>query len=203
MDKITVGITGGIGAGKSVVSRLLRCNGFEVYDCDSEAKRLMTRDTKVKQALIDHLGQDIYLPDGNIDKGKLAKMLFTDFKVRNFVNKIVHQAVRDDIRLKRNVIEGLFFIESAIIVTGGIAEMCDQIWIVTAPLEERIDRVMKRDGSDLESIQKRIETQEKELSLLKNRYILEIENDNHTPILLLILKLTNYINNYQTYEISC
>ena len=202
-EEFTIGITGGIGVGKSVVSRLLRCNGFDVYDCDSEAKHLMVSDPRIKESLISQIGEDVYYSDGSINRGKLAEILFKDHNIRNFVNKIVHQAVRDDIERRRNLIEGLFFIESAIIATAKIDKMCSQVWIIQAPLEERINRVINRDNTDIDSIRKRMDAQEIEFTLLKGDDTLMIENGDNTPLMLIILKLTNSINNLQTFEILC
>lgn len=199
----TIGITGGIGAGKSVISRVLRCNGLNVYDCDREAKLIMVNDQSVKNSLTDRLGKDVYLTDGNLNRGKLAEDIFSDHELRRFVNGIVHKAVRNDIEEKRKKIEGLFFIESAILVTGGIAPLCNQIWIVTAPIAERITRVIKRDNTDIISVEKRMQSQERELELLESKDIVVLENDNRNPLLEEILKMTDKLNYQQTYSISC
>ncbi|MCH5234573.1 MAG: dephospho-CoA kinase [Muribaculaceae bacterium] len=199
----TIGITGGIGAGKSVVSRVLRCNGFVVYDCDYEAKAIMRNNLGVKLSLIEKLGNDIYSKDGELNRGRLAQMLFSNDNVRTFVNSVVHQAVREDIENRRKNIRGDFFIESAIIVTGGIATFCNQIWIVTAPLRERLERVMKRDKTSLEAVQKRIDAQQHELSLLDSNKTVMLENDNKTPLLSQILKMTDKLIQQQIYSISC
>ena len=201
--KSTIGITGGIGSGKSVVSRVLRCNGFPVYDCDFEAKYIMVTDPEVKQSLIKRLGKDIYETDGSLNRRKLSSLLFKDNEVRNYVNGIVHSAVREDIKRKRSFITGKFFIESAIIVTGGLEPLCNEIWIINAPLEKRIERVIKRDNTDRKSVEERINTQQAELTLIKNTKIIELQNNDFTPLLPLILKLTHKFNNHKTYSISC
>ena len=199
----TIGITGGIGAGKSVVSRVLRCNGFFVYDCDSEAKIIMVKDSRVKNALIKELGEGIYLNNGDLNREKLAASIFGDKDLRQFVNGIVHSAVREDIRKEKESHNGLFFIESAILATGKIAEMCDQIWVITAPIDKRLRRVMERDGSDEASVWKRMESQEMEISLLDRYNLTIIENDNTHPVLPVVLKKTDKFINYQEYQLSC
>lgn len=178
-----IGITGGIGSGKSIVARVLRCNGFNVYDCDSEAKRLMTNDPHLKSSLIKELGWDIYLNDGQLNKQKLSKLLFSDDRVRNFVNHNVHSAVRRDIREKVNTGTNYFFIESAILATGGITSMCDEIWVIKSPESERIRRVESRDGLKKEEIERRISAQQQEFSLLPVDKMRIIENDIHTSLL--------------------
>lgn len=199
---MTIGITGGIGAGKSVVSRVLRCNGFVVYDCDSEAKYLMVTDNSLKESLTKRLGKGIYLNNGELNKEKLADLIFNDSDIRNFVNGKVHTAVRNDILNKAKFLKE-FFIESAILATGGIAPYCEQIWVVTAPLEERISRVIRRDKTSTEEIERRILSQKKELELLKNEPVITLDNDNHHSLLKVILQLTKKFNNNQTYTIPC
>lgn len=199
----TIGITGGIGSGKSIVARILRCNGFSVYDCDSEAKYLMINDKNIKSSLQEKFGSKIYLSDGQLNKTLLSKYLFTDPEVRNFVNSIVHSAVRKDIKEKREKNEGIFFIESAILISGGISNICNEVWIVEAPMESKIRRIANRDNISYEEILQRIKSQEEELELTKNTDFIRIINDNKHPILPLILSLVDKINNKQIYKIIC
>lgn len=199
----TIGITGGIGSGKSIVARILRCNGFSVYDCDSEAKYLMKNDKNIKSSLKEKFGSKIYLSDGQLNKTLLSKYLFTDPEIRNFVNSIVHSAVRKDIKEKREKNEGIFFIESAILVSGGISNICNEVWIVEAPMESKIRRIANRDNISYEEILQRIKSQEEELELTKNTDSIRIINDNKHPILPLILSLVDKIYNKQIYKIIC
>lgn len=199
----TIGITGGIGSGKSVVARILRCNGFVVYDCDREAKRIMKCDRKVIESLVSRFGDDIYHTDGALNKNRLAAEMFSNQETREFVNLTVHSAVRNHIKETRESVKGIFFIESAIIATGGLVPICDEIWIVTADHETRIKRVKERDKLSKDEILKRIETQEKEKELLDHEKIIFIENDFNSTLLLPVLKLTDRNLKYQTYKISC
>lgn len=196
----TVGITGGIGSGKSVVSRILRCNGFRVYDCDSEAKILMVNDEEIRKTLEKKIGKQTYNSDGRLNRAFLAAKIFKDDNLRKFVNKIVHQAVRRDIMAEREKTHGEFFIESAIITTGGIVPMCQQIWIITSPIQERIKRIQERDKATYEEIEKRMKSQEKELSDLSGDVVC-IQNDDSHPILPKILELTGKLK--QTYFSLC
>ena len=92
-----IGITGGIGCGKSVVSRICRLRGFDVYDCDSEAKMLMDNDPLLKSAIVEILGRDILLSDGSLDRKIMAALIFSDDCKRRKVNTAVHSAVKADI----------------------------------------------------------------------------------------------------------
>lgn len=190
----TICITGGIGAGKSVVSRVLRCNGFSVFDCDSEAKSLMTNDEDVKKALLNTLGIPVYLPDGQLDRKTLSSIIFSDEEKRKVVNQIVHKAVKDKIIYERQKTVGTFFIESAIPVTGGLDILCTNIWIVNSPMEERIKRVEKRDGLSRDEIKKRIASQQKELERIPKEKTIDLINDDTHPLLIKVLNLTNKYN---------
>lgn len=182
-----VGITGGIGAGKSVVSRILRCNGFHVYDCDMRAKFLMTNDLCLKKELQEHIGEEVYLKDGALNKKFLSEKIFKDSQVRSLVNGLVHRAVRLDIEEKCN--KGLNFIESAIPVTGGLVQKLDKIWIVEAPLNIRIERTITRDSLTESEVVNRIVTQEKEFSDLPVNKKSYIQNDDKDSIIVRIIKL--------------
>lgn len=200
---VTIGITGGIGSGKSVVSRVLRCNGFKVYDCDASAKILMKTQKEVKHALTSRFGARVYLETGELNKNLLSQLIFSDESNRDYINRIVHKAVREDIKeIKKNT-KGIFFIETAIPMTGKIDQFCDQIWIVEASEKTRIERVEKRDKINKEEILKRIEAQRSELEGLENEEVLRLKNNAESPLLREILKLTNRLNNQQTYSILC
>lgn len=203
MENATIGIAGGIGAGKSVVSRVLRCNGFPVYDCDSEAKKLMVTNLEIRNSLKEKLGNDIYFPDGTLNRKNLAGKLFSNPDVRAFVNSVVHTAVIKDIKETRRHIQGLFFIESAILASSKLDRECDRIWLVEAPINERIRRVGIRDSIDSKEILKRIESQKEEISQLKSDKLVIMENNNHYPLLPLILRLTDKITNNQNYTVLC
>lgn len=203
MQNLTIGITGGIGSGKSVVSRVLRCNGFKVYDCDYQAKELMTSDLNLKKALISNLGERSYDSDGKLNRREVARIIFEDAEKRETVNALVHAAVRKDIKTDREEEKGYFFIESAIIFTGGIADFCDKIWYVTASLKTRFDRVSRRDHISEHEIMKRIQSQEKEFEHLPTDKTIVFNNENNNPILVKILDLTSKLNYTQKYTILC
>lgn len=190
---LTIGITGGIGSGKSVVSRVLRCNGYYVYDCDTEAKRLMTRNIEVRNILIDTLGSHIYTEDGFLNRRYLSKLLFEKKDARDIVNGIVHKAVREDIEAKRKMINGYMFVESAILATGRLDKYCNKIWIVESDQEVKVRRIKQRDGLTEEEILNRMKIQAKELDLLPQDKSIIIKNDNENSIILKIRSLLKTI----------
>ena len=161
-------IAGGIGAGKSVVSRILRLNGYAVYDCDLEARRLMENDMSLRKSLSHIAGSDIYDAAGNLDRSVMSTRIFGDENLRRKVNAYVHDAVRCDIVLRKERSGGnLMFVESAIPVTSGLDRMCDMIWLVEAPVSLRIERVMARNAMSRDAVLSRIESQKGEEAEIK------------------------------------
>lgn len=167
-----IGICGGIGSGKSVVSRVLRLRGEAVYDCDLEAKRIMDSSREVLDALNERYGKEVCPVGGPICRPELAKRVFGSDDERLWLNSLVHRLVREDVvkwSAKRNS-EGFgrCFVESAILASSGLAALCSEIWIVTASEDVRIARIKDRDSLDEEGIRKRIESQQEEELLIRD-----------------------------------
>jgi len=186
-----VAITGGIGSGKSVVSQLLRVMGYPVYDCDANAKSLMTSDPILRQDLISLFGPETYQSDGTLDKPFLSKAIFSSPELLAKMNAAVHPAVARDIAKHHSLFHGeLFFYESAILFESGFNKLAvpDKVLCVTAPLELRISRTMARDNSSRESVLKRINSQmsQEEKSQLADY---EIKNDDRNSIIVQIEKV--------------
>ena len=156
-------ITGGIGCGKSAVSRLLRVMGYRVYDCDREARRLMLHDPLLKKQLQTVFGPETYLADGALNKPYLSSQIFCHPERLQTMNGLVHPAVANDIR---RVAESLsptetLFVETAIYFESGFDRLvkADQVWCVAAPMELCIQRAMLRDKAPREAIEARIGNQ--------------------------------------------
>lgn len=139
--KSIVAITGGIGAGKSHVCRLLRQRGIVVYDCDEAAKRLMREDHQLRQQLIQLVGADVY-EGTELQKSALARFLLASEANKQAVNDIIHPAVATDF-LK----SPLQWVESAILFDAHFDRRItpDKVICVTAPVETRAERIMRRD----------------------------------------------------------
>lgn len=202
LGKEIIGITGGIGSGKSVVSRILRLNGYPVYDCDSEARSLMESSAMLKSDLCAILGNEIYTDSCHLDRKRMAGMIFSDHQLLMRVNKVVHSAVKDDfMRFAREVVSRKVFCESAILGSSGFADMCSRIWFVDAPEVVRIDRVKHRSGMGEEEIRQRMHAQRDEFSRLSPDKIVRVQNDDTTELLPFILGLLHgesekYIETY-------
>ena len=135
-----IGIAGGIGSGKSYICALIRQRGFEVYDCDSAAKRLIRTDPDIRAQLTALVGPDTYSADGQLNKAAVARFLLASDANSAAIDRIVHPAVFRDFEAS-----GLEWLESAIMYESGISRLMDRVIVVTAPLEVRIRRVMQRD----------------------------------------------------------
>lgn len=181
---IKVGITGGIGSGKSYVSNLLKERGIPVFDCDSQAKRLTVEDAVIRKELIALLGSDVYTATG-LNKPLLASYLFASKENASRVNAIIHPRVREAFRQWALCQSGkgveVVAMESAILFESGFYTEIDWILMVHAPLEVRCTRVMKRDSVALEQVQKRIAAQlPDEEKCTRADFV--IENDGVKPL---------------------
>lgn len=188
-----IAITGGIGSGKSVVSRILASMGYEVYDTDSRAKMLMDQSDAVKERLVRHFGENVVV-DGKINRPLLSSIVFGDTEKLRQLNTIVHHLVINDINCNfaRNECERPKFVETAILYQSGLDKYVDAVWEVTAPESVRVVRVMRRNGLTAEQVSARIASQQH-----TPRYPLpevhQLVNDNRQPLLPQILKLISQI----------
>lgn len=190
MSKVLVGITGGIGSGKSVVSKILKIIGYPVYDSDTEARRLNEQDPDVKQQLMAAFGEDIYA-DGNLNKPKLASLIFQSDENRLLVNSIVHPAVkRDFLQWAERQQTDIVFLEAAILYESGFNEFMNKVVAVTAPEEVRVQRAMKRDNATEQQVVNRIHSQmnQDELARMADYVVV---NDNCLPLLPQVEALVN------------
>lgn len=188
---IPVLITGGIGSGKSVVSRVLRLRGYEVYDCDYEARLLMNGDAEILQSLRDRWGPEAVI-DGETNRPFVATRVFGNPEELRWLNSRVHGAVKRDIaeRLRRNP---CMVVECAIPESSGITEMSRRVWLVTAPEELRLRRAMARSRCSAAEVQSRMAAQQQEYATLPAESLSFITNEEDSPLIPQIDKLLNQI----------
>ena len=155
-----IGITGGIGSGKSYICQRLKTRGIEVYDCDSAAKRL---------------SEDTYIGD-SLNKVAVARFLLASESNAQAIDHIVHPAVFQDF-----MDSGMQWMESAILYESGINKLVDRVIVVTAPLEIRIQRVMQRDGITRENVEQWMQRQWSQEEIRKQADY-EIVNDGIADI---------------------
>ena len=192
-----IGITGGIGSGKSYVCRLLQQRGYEVYDCDSAAKRLIRTSPEIRQELIALIGPDTYLVESGkrkvegeyiLNKKAVAEFLLASEENAHAIDRIVHPAVFRDF-----IESGMQWMESAIIFESGIYRLVDCVIVVTAPEEVRIQRVMRRDGISREKV---LEWMGRQLpqDVVRENADYEIVNDGVADLDRQLDSLLEYIN---------
>jgi dephospho-CoA kinase len=143
-----IGIAGGIGSGKSYVCQALRQRGYEVYDCDAAAKRLIRTSPDIRRELTALIGPDTYDAEtGEFNKAAVARFLLASEANAQAIDAIVHPAVFRDFEAS-----GLDWLESAIMFESGINRLIDIVIAVVAPKELRIQRVMERDHISREKV---------------------------------------------------
>lgn len=178
-----IAIVGGIGSGKSIVSRLFRMMGVPVYDCDTEAKRLMNSDAVLRSALIEAIGTQAYGIDGNVDRAFLASYMFGNPDRVTLVNSIVHPAVRTHFTAwAAKVGSRIVAVETAILFESGMDADVDAILVVHAPEALRLQRAMKRDGADEQAIRRRMSNQTTDDELL-SRASFRVYNDGTVSLI--------------------
>lgn len=192
---IKLGVTGGIGSGKSLVCQLLEVMGIPVYISDEETKQLMVTDPFIRKELIALLGEEVYT-EGALNKTLLASYLFSSPEHARQINGIVHPRVKDDFRRwaqEQAPHAAVVGIESAILIEAGFAGEVDVVVMVYAPEDVRIERAVKRDGSSRELIEKRIRSQMSDEEKRKQADFVVV-NDGDTPLIPQVLALITSIS---------
>lgn len=158
---LIIGITGGIGGGKSTFSHHLRQYGEMVYDSDSEARRLQNSNKEVIKAIKSEFGNDIYTEKNELNRKALGEIVFSNPKKLEILNHIVHPAVKEDFShwIKKHNTCSYLFMESAILYEANFDTIVDKVIVISAPLEVRIKRVMQRDKLDEKAVLARINNQ--------------------------------------------
>ncbi|NRA11469.1 MAG: dephospho-CoA kinase [Crocinitomicaceae bacterium] len=187
---LKIGITGGIGSGKSVVSKILESMGYPVFNSDLEAKNIIDNNVEVRSELIALLGTEIY-GEAGLDRELLAQQLFSDTSIREAVNEIVHPRVREAFN-QHCESNSIVFNEAAILIETGAHKKFDKILLISAAQEDRIARVMKRDGVSREQVLSRINNQWDDDK--KRAYSdFEIKNDDSEPLLIQVEEMINQV----------
>lgn len=187
-EPLLIGITGGIGSGKSVVSKVLKHYAVPIYDSDREAKRLMNDDSQIRTQLTLLFGRELYR-NNTLNRKLLADLIFHDTQKLQQVNSLVHPIVtRDFIAWAHRQNAPVAAIESAILFEAGLDKTVSFTIQVTAPLEERIKRVMIRDYANREAVIARIQNQMDDTKQAELADIV-IQNDAHHSLLLQVENL--------------
>jgi len=187
----TVGLTGGIGSGKSLVAQIFSHLGIPVFNADTEAGKILEEDLHIQHQLAEWFGPDIYI-DGRPDRPKLARIIFNNAKMLSRVNELIHPRVLDRFLkwCSENQHKPYVIHEAAILFESGFYKHMNTTILVTAPERIRISRVKQRDKTTEKSIRQRMQNQwtDEQKSPLAG-YI--IQNDGEFPLLPRILEIHN------------
>lgn len=157
-------IAGGIGVGKSAVTDILKKEGATILSADEINRELLNREDYINKI-------DAYFPgvvkDGRVDKSALRKIIFSNEEERLKLNALSHPLIFAEIKERSKILGGAVFTEVPLLMECGWAEMFDKIWAVTAPYEERIERIMKRDNIDRKYAETMIASQSEEERVLE------------------------------------
>lgn len=179
---LVIGITGGIGGGKSTISALLRAEGFKVFDSDIEARQLQNEHPVIRQQLIALFGNEIYTENG-LNRPILAQVVFENKELLQKLNAIVHPVIKNHFIqwIEAQSKEQLLFIESAILFESGFNTLVDKVIVMTASEAIRIARVVKRDCANSEQVKMRIANQmPDEMKISKADFV--IHSDDNKPL---------------------
>ena len=196
---IVVGLTGGIGSGKSTILNYFREHGYPCFESDEVGKKLL--EVELKETVLNLFGEEVYNTKGILDRKVLSKKVFSNSKLLETLNNIVHPAVNETFEKFKNKYQDFPIIvkEAAILIESGSYKSCDIVVLVKAPLDERIKRIVTRDSVNVSEVVARINNQWDDKK--KEKYAdYVIENislvETHEKVKNLIKKLNNKENIY-------
>ena len=201
-ETIKLAITGSIGSGKSVVSRMMNVLGVPVYDCDVNAKRLMTDDEFIASELKRMFGDECYEDDGTLNRQYIASRIFTDKENIKRVNSLVHPVVKRDFeewaaRQESSVVA----VETAILYESGMIEAVDKVLVVWADRETAISRTMQRSGMNRIQVENRMNNQMSvDDLLLMSDY--SLYNDGDEPLMPRVMSIVEELKNISNFAVS-
>ena len=188
---IKIGITGGIGSGKSTVCRVFETLGVPVFYADAVAKSIMVTDTELILGIKEAFGTESYDTSGRLNNKHIAGIVFNNSQELENLNALVHPAVFRAFDQWIDMVPGnvpYILKEAALLFESGSYQLCDKSVLVTCPLETRIKRVMERDGATEEHVKARIDKQMSDDDKLKMADFL-IKNDENQSIILQVMSL--------------
>ena len=191
-----IGITGGIGSGKSLVARIIQDSGYLVLDADNIAKDILLNDIDVKQSIKSVFGQKSFIGD-KLNKDFLAASVFASVDNVRKINSILHPPtikIIDELMNKELAKKDIVFVEAALIFESEMDEILDHVLLVTSPKELRVERIIKRDSTSESKVLQRMkyqmsESEKENLSdfVLKNESSID-ELENKTKFFLMLFE---------------
>lgn len=191
---IKLGITGGIGSGKSVVSEIFHLHGIPLYNADREAKELNDTSPYIREQLTLHIGEDLYI-DGKLNRKKLASIIFHDSRKLAIVNSIIHPELAKHFNewCRQQEQCPMVILDAALLIEAGFHKFVDKVIVVQAPEELRIARVMQRDRSVRHEVEARMNSQLSEEEKMKYAdYV--VCNDNRHSLISRVSEIIKKVN---------
>ncbi len=183
---VIIGLTGGSGSGKSTIASLLRQRGYNIIDADVIARAVVAKGRPALDEIVEEFGRDILLGNGELDRKKLASIVFNDKNELLKLNKITHKYVTEIV--KKQLAESksdISVIDAAALRASGIIDMCDHVIAVIADKDVRIKRIMERDGIDEEAARARIGAQEPDAKYIQYAdFVIDNSGDESLEMLL-------------------
>jgi dephospho-CoA kinase len=183
-----IGITGGIGSGKTSVCRVFNVLGVPVFSADLEARKIMDTDYNIIEKVRTIAGKDVY-STGTLNRKELAELIFNDENLLREINGVVHPVIfKNFLSWEKSVSAAYVIMEAAILFESGASELVERVITVVAPVEERIDRVVRRNNMTREQVLDRIKNQMDDNEKIRlSDYV--IYNSEHEMIMPSILKI--------------
>ena len=198
MRPLKVGITGGIGSGKTIIGKIFRVLGIPVFDADTEAKRLMTMNEALIHAIKVEFGQEAYHKDGLLNRAYMAGEVFNDETKLKKLNAMVHPIVIEAGEEWAAKQDAPYTIkEAALLFESGSYKHNNYNVLVTAPLELRIQRVMQRDDVTIEQVKARVERQWSD-EQKKQLADFEITNDGKQALIPQVMNLHHFFSSQRS-----
>ena len=195
---LKLGVTGGIGAGKTSVCRVFSSIGIPVFSADTEAREVMDIDTGIILRINTIAGKNLYL-NGSLDRAELARLIFSNYRLLEKVNSLVHPVVFSRFReWEKKQSTPYVIMEAAILFESGASKVVDRVVTVVAPMEERVERVIHRNNLTREQVMERMKNQMSDSERIRQSdyTIYNSENDMILPAILSIHEdILKYINN--------
>jgi dephospho-CoA kinase len=188
-----IGLTGGIGSGKSTVARVFESLGYPVFDADREAINLYTDDPTLLPEVVSLFGNSVLQSDGTLNRKSLASLVFTDASALQKLNSLVHPRVAERFAYwKSQQVSSLVMREAAILFESGSNVDCHAVIVVTSPEKLRLQRVMKRNAMSEVEVKARMARQWSEEELLR-RADFQIMNDEQTLLLPQVMRIADQL----------
>ena len=164
MERIAIGITGGIGTGKSTVSRYIKEKGYPVLDADAMSRQVVAKGSPALAEIADEFGDSVLTEEGELDRGRLAEIAFAHPEMKQkmeciITKRIIDLVAEEIMSFRENGLQKALFLDAPTLYETGADSLVDAVWLVTADHETRIRRCMERDGSTREQVESRMRSQ--------------------------------------------